>query len=29
MFAATSKGTIRVYKWPILEEDLELEIINL
>ena len=24
LFVATSKGTLRVYNWPILEEDLEL-----
>jgi hypothetical protein len=24
LFVATSKGTLRVYSWPILEEDLEL-----
>lgn len=28
LFAATSKGSIRVYRWPILEEDCELEIVS-
>lgn len=28
LFAATSKGSLRVYRWPILEEECELEIVN-
>lgn len=28
LFAATSKGSIRVYKWPIRESECEMEILS-